>query len=240
MGESQKILIVDDDADIREVLNIQLKSAGYQVFQAANGKEAVDIVSENRDIDLVILDVMMPEMSGVEACTEIRRISSVPVLFLTAKSKESDKEEAYDNGGDDYLVKPFSRAELMMKVKSLLRRYVVYRGKQDIRPEDTDGSVIQIRDILVNRETHRLMRDNQPVNITGTEYQIFMYLLENRGKAQSAQQIYEHVWGEKFMPSSAGTIMVHILNLRRKLETDPNNPVIIRTVWGRGYQIDEA
>ena len=133
MGESQKILIVDDDADIREVLNIQLKSAGYQVFQAANGKEAVDIVSENRDIDLVILDVMMPEMSGVEACTEIRRISSVPVLFLTAKSKESDKEEAYDNGGDDYLVKPFSRAELMMKVKSLLRRYVVYRGKQDIR-----------------------------------------------------------------------------------------------------------
>ena len=94
---------------------------------------------------------MMPEMSGVEACTEIRRISSVPVLFLTAKSKESDKEEAYDNGGDDYLVKPFSRAELMMKVKSLLRRYVVYRGKQDIRPEDTDGSVIQIRDILVNR-----------------------------------------------------------------------------------------
>lgn len=240
MGESQKILIVDDDADIREVLNIQLKSAGYQVFQAANGKEAVDIVSENRDIDLVILDVMMPEMSGVEACTEIRRISSVPVLFLTAKSKESDKEEAYDNGGDDYLVKPFSRAELMMKVKSLLRRYVVYMGKQDIRPEDTDGSVIQIRDILVNRETHRLMRDNQPVNITGTEYQIFMYLLENRGKAQSAQQIYEHVWGEKFMPSSAGTIMVHILNLRRKLETDPNNPVIIRTVWGRGYQIDEA
>ena len=240
MGESQKILIVDDDADIREVLNIQLKSAGYQVFQAANGKEAVDIVSENRDIDLVILDVMMPEMSGVEACTEIRRISSVPVLFLTAKSKESDKEEAYDNGGDDYLVKPFSRAELMMKVKSLLRRYVVYRGKQDVRPEDTDGSVIQIRDILVNRETHRLMRDNQPVNITGTEYQIFMYLLENRGKAQSAQQIYEHVWGEKFMPSSAGTIMVHILNLRRKLETDPNNPVIIRTVWGRGYQIDEA
>ena len=187
MGESQKILIVDDDADIREVLNIQLENAGYQVFQAANGREAVDIVSENRDIDLVILDVMMPEMSGVEACTEIREISSVPVLFLTAKSKESDKEEAYDNGGDDYLVKPFSRAELMMKVKSLLRRYVVYKGKQDIKP---DGSVIQIRDILVNRENHRLMRDNQPLNITGTEYQIFMYLLENRGKAQSAQQIY--------------------------------------------------
>ena len=196
MGESQKILIVDDDADIREVLNIQLENAGYQVFQAANGREAVDIVSENRDIDLVILDVMMPEMSGVEACTEIREISSVPVLFLTAKSKESDKEEAYDNGGDDYLVKPFSRAELMMKVKSLLRRYVVYKGKQDIKP---DGSVIQIRDILVNRENHRLMRDNQPLNITGTEYQIFMYLLENRGKAQSAQQIYEHVWGEKFI-----------------------------------------
>ncbi len=237
MGQNQKILIVDDDADIREVLNIQLEKAGYQVFQAANGKEAIDTVALNRDIDLIILDIMMPEISGVETCTQIRRISSVPVLFLTAKSKESDKEEAYDNGGDDYLVKPFSRAELMMKVKSLLRRYVVYKGKQE---NMAGGAVVQVRDIMVNRETHRLTRDGQPLNITGTEYQIFMYLLENRGKARSAQQIYEHVWGEKFMPSSAGTIMVHILNLRRKLETDPNNPVIIRTVWGRGYQIDEA
>ena len=239
MRLQQKILIVDDDADIREVLNIQLTNEGYTVFESANGMEAVEAVAHNSDIDLVILDVMMPGMSGVETCTEIRKLSCVPVLFLTAKSKESDKAEAYDNGGDDYLVKPFSKAELMMKEKSLLRRYVVYRGKQDGRASEQQ-EMIQIQDILVSRDRRVLVRDGRPLNITGTEYQIFMYLLDHRGRACSAQEIYESVWKEKFLPSSAGTIMVHILNLRKKLELDPNNPVIIRTIWGKGYQIDEA
>ena len=161
----------------------------------------------------------------------------MPILFLTAKLNESDKAEAYGSGGDDYLVKPFSKAELMMKVKSLMRRYNVYKGKREVEQADIE---IQIHNIMVNRENHKLVRDNQVLNITGTEYQIFMYLLENRGKACSAQEIYESVWGEKFMPSSAGTIMVHILNLRRKLELDPNNPLIIRTIWGKGYQIDDV
>ena len=237
MSLKQKILIVDDDPDIREVLSIQLENEGYDVLEAADGMKAIGAVAQNPDVDLVILDVMMPGISGVEACMEIRRISSVPILFLTAKLKESDKAEAYGSGGDDYLVKPFSKAELMMKVKSLMRRYNVYKGKQETEPGDTE---IQIHDIMVNRESHKLTRDNQVLNITGTEYQIFMYLLRRRGKACSAQEIYESVWGEKFMPSSAGTIMVHILNLRRKLELDPNNPLIIRTIWGKGYQIDDV
>ena len=237
MSLKQKILIVDDDPDIREVLSIQLGNEGYDVLEAADGIKAIGAVAQNPDVDLVILDVMMPGISGVEACMEIRRISSVPILFLTAKLNESDKAEAYGSGGDDYLVKPFSKAELMMKVKSLMRRYNVYKGKREVEQADIE---IQIHNIMVNRENHKLVRDNQVLNITGTEYQIFMYLLENRGKACSAQEIYESVWGEKFMPSSAGTIMVHILNLRRKLELDPNNPLIIRTIWGKGYQIDDV
>ena len=237
MSLKQKILIVDDDPDIREVLSIQLGNEGYDVLEAADGMKAIGSVAQNPDVDLVILDVMMPGMSGVEACMEIRRISSVPILFLTAKLKESDKAEAYGSGGDDYLVKPFSKAELMMKVKSLMRRYNVYKGKQETEPGDTE---IHIHDIMVNRESHKLTRDNQVLNITGTEYQIFMYLLGKRGKACSAQEIYESVWGEKFMPSSSGTIMVHILNLRRKLDLDPNKPLIIRTIWGKGYQIDDV
>ncbi len=237
MSLKQKILIVDDEPDIREVLSIQLRNEEYDVLEAADGMRAIEMVVQNPDVDLVILDVMMPGISGVEACMEIRKISSVPILFLTAKLKESDKAEAYGSGGDDYLVKPFSKAELMMKVRSLMRRYNVYKGKREIKPDDVE---IQIHDIMVNRENHKLMRENQVLNITGTEYQIFMYLLEKRGKACSAQEIYESVWGEKFMPSSSGTIMVHILNLRRKLELDPNNPLIIRTIWGKGYQIDDV
>lgn len=160
MRLQQKILIVDDDADIREVLNIQLTNEGYTVFESANGMEAVEAVAHNSDIDLVILDVMMPGMSGVETCTEIRKLSCVPVLFLTAKSKENDKAEAYDNGGDDYLVKPFSKAELMMKVKSLLRRYVIYRGKQDGSASEQQ-EMIQIQDILVSRDRRVLVREGR-------------------------------------------------------------------------------
>ena len=232
-----RILIAEDERDLNRIISSRLSDEHYSVDSCFDGEEALEYL-ESAAYDAVVLDIMMPKVDGLTVLRKVRgRGDATPVLLLTARDSIEDRVTGLDAGANDYLVKPFSRAELMMKVKSLLRRYVVYKGKQDIKP---DGSVIQIRDILVNRENHRLMRDNQPLNITGTEYQIFMYLLENRGKAQSAQQIYEHVWGEKFMPSSAGTIMVHILNLRRKLETDPNNPVIIRTVWGRGYQIDEA
>ncbi len=161
MSQQQKILVVDDDADIREVLNIQLTNEGYDVLEAVNGTDAIETVIRNSDIDLVILDVMMPGISGVEACTEIRKHSCVPVLFLTAKSKESDKAEAYDNGGDDYLVKPFSRAELMMKVRSLMRRYVVYRGKQENDISGKQG-LVSVQDIVVNREKRTLARDGKP------------------------------------------------------------------------------
>ncbi|BCK01545.1 response regulator transcription factor [Anaerocolumna chitinilytica] len=237
MSTAQQILVVDDDADIREVLRIQLENKGYLVSEAVNGKEAVEAASKNPDIDLFILDIMMPELSGIDACEEIRKKSSAPVLFLTAKSKESDKAAAYENGGDDYLVKPFSQAELLMKVQSLLRRYVVYKGKSETASNSTE---IQLQDILIDTINHSVYRENQKIDLTDTEFQVLMYLQRNKGKAKDAQSIYEGVWNEAFLPASTNTIMVHILNLRKKLELDFNNPTIIRTVWGKGYQIDEA
>lgn len=237
MHPVQRIIVADDDADIREVLRIQLENKGYVVTEAANGKKAVAAVENDPDIDLIVLDIMMPELSGLDACAEIRRLSSAPILFLTAKSKESDKAVAYENGGDDYLVKPFSQAELLMKVRSLLRRYVVYKGKAEAEGNTTE---IHVRDISIDTASHTVFRENQKISLTDTEYEILMYLEKNRGAAKDAQAIYESVWKEKFFASSTNTVMVHILNLRKKLEPDLDNPTVIRTVWGKGYQIDEA
>ena len=236
MDEPQQILIVDDDTDIREVLRIHLENKGYSVWEAANGKDAVSAVLKNGEIDLIILDIMMPGLSGIDACKQIRETSSAPILFLTAKSKESDKTAAYENGGDDYLVKPFSQSELLMKVRSLLRRYVIYKGKA---APGTGSSEIRLQVIIINTQTRTVCRENHKIDLTDTEFQVLMYLVKNKGTAKDAQTIYEGVWNDKFLPSSTNTIMVHILKLRKKLELDFNNPTIIRTVWGKGYQIDE-
>ncbi len=237
MDSIQQILVVDDDVNIREVLRIQLENKGYAVLEAVNGKKAIDAVKKYPDIDLIILDIMMPILSGIDACNELRTITSAPILFLTAKSKVTDKAAAYNNGGDDYLVKPFSQAELIMKVQSLLRRYVVYKGKEELK---IHSSELRLQDILIDTVNRLVFRETQKIELTDTEYQVLMYLIRNKGKANDARTIYEGVWNEKFLPNSHNTIMVHILNLRKKLELDYNNPTIIRTIWGKGYQIDEV
>lgn len=227
MEEKIKILAVDDEPDLRKLLCIHLRGRGYEVLEAASGVEAVELAKGNRDIDLVIMDIMMPGKSGVEACADIRSFSAVPVLFLTAKSQLSDKAEAYGSGGDDYLSKPFSRSELLMKVESLTRRYRVYKGKQDV----SDAG-----DIRLDEKEGTVTRRGKRVELTDKEYAILRYFFQNRGKTLDVQSVYEGVWGEKFMPSSNNTVMVHILNLRKKLEEDPANPKLIRTVWGKGYR----
>lgn len=196
-----RILVVDDEPDIRNILHILLSSRGYAVDEAENDLRAVACVRAQPDYDLIILDIMMPGMDGVAACTEIRQHSVAPILFLTAKAQPGDMSDAYGSGGDDYLVKPFSNHELFLRVESLIRRYRVYHGKGDA-----------------------------PTVIDALEI--------NRGMSVSARKLYEDVWHEKFLPSSANTVMVHILKLRKKLEDDPANPTLIRTVWGKGYQID--
>ena len=213
MADTSHILIVDDDPDIRKVLFFLLKD-NYFVEEAADGAAAVEYIAAHPETDLVVLDVMMPGMSGYEACGKIRALSNAPILFLTAKSAEADMISAYGSGGDDFLSKPFSQGEFLAKVNSLLRRYKEYR------------------------ETHSVKSSGKDVTLTDTEYGILEYLLKNRGSTVTAAELYESVWKERFLPGSGNTVMVHVLNLRRKIEETPSAPKIIRTVWGKGYQID--
>lgn len=225
--EQIRILAVDDEPDLRGLLHILLKNKGYEVLEAASGSEAVALVRSDPRIDLVIMDIMMPGLNGVEACAEIRKFSALPVLFLTAKSQLTDKADAYASGGDDYLPKPFSQAELLLKVESLTRRYRVYKGKQE------SGTGL---DITLDESRGTVIRSGQKIDLTDKEFAILRFFFQNQGRTLDVQTVYEGVWGEKFMPSSNNTVMVHILNLRKKLEADPANPRLIRTVWGKGYQ----
>ena len=216
MDDSIRILVVDDEADIRRIIRILLESRGYRVLEAPNGRLAVETIRKEPDVDLILLDIMMPELSGIEASREIRSISSAPILFLTARTQEQDKLEAYQSGGDDYLAKPFSHGELLMKVDSLLRRYRVYKGK-------VTGKQLK-SDVVLDEENRRILRGGEALELTETEYSILQFLADHRGSVVSV--------------ASNNTVMVHIVNLRKKLEDDPANPRLIRTIWGKGYQID--
>lgn len=231
--EQNRILIVDDDPNIREVLSVLLGSEGYSVDQAEDGEEALKKVDEDKNIDLVILDIMMPGMSGVEVCAYIRTKSPVPVLFLTAKSQDQDKVEAYTEGGDDYLVKPFSQTELLMKVKSLLRRYKEYQGKSVPKAARTIGG-----NISIDTKTRSALKGDKKIALTDKEFDILQFFMEHKGEIVENKDLYEGVWDEKYLPSAGNTIMVHVLNLRKKLEEDVNNPKIIKTVWGKGYKVE--
>ena len=229
-----KILIADDEIEIRRVLRLLLEAEGYSVLEATDGESAVNTVMSNRDIDLCVMDIMMPGMSGIEATEHIREFSAVPVLFLTAKSLTEDKVLAYGSGGDDYLVKPFAPRELLMKIDALTRRYNVYSAKGEDNSE-----VIRLKGgIFVNITQRRVEKLGRLIDVRDKELDVLIYLLNNRGRAVGAYELYSSVWGELPLPSSSNTITVHILNLRRKLEDEQSSPKLIRTVWGKGYQID--
>jgi DNA-binding response OmpR family regulator len=228
--EQRKVLIVDDEPDIREILNLLLSSNGYKVFSSADGENAIRVLKENPTIDLIILDIMMPHEDGVQVLRKIREFSTVPALFLTAKIHENDKLEAYESGGDDYLTKPFSQNELLMKVNSLIRRYRNYSGKSQ---ESSKADAI-----MLDEKTKRAYKSGALLNLTDTEYDILSFFIENRGKPVDTKTLYEKIWEEKYVPSVQNTIMVHILNLRKKIEDDHTNPMFLKTIWGKGYQFD--
>ncbi len=223
--EQRTILVVDDDQGLRELVRISLEHEGYRVIQAANGLECVSAVREQQP-DLVILDVMMPEMDGLEACSRLREFSRVPVLMLTAKVQSIDIITGLDKGADDYLIKPFNMDELTARIRALLRRVpIAYRplvaGNEEIQIDQ------QKREVLVRRKV---------VDLTPTEYQLLTILAENAGKVVEHEQLLRAVWGQEFTKDN-DYLKVYIWHLRRKLEEDPGNPRLLLTEWGVGYRL---
>ena len=232
---SANILIIEDDEDIREGIRILLESEDYRITEAANGLEGLKLLSD--DTDLVILDIMMPGISGLKTCEEIRKTSFVPVLFLTAKAQESDKLIGLMAGGDDYLTKPFSYAELLGRVKAQLRRYQVYRGKEE-EPDRPAEQFIELGRFRIHENYNEVYVDGVEVNLSDIEYHILLLMMQYPKRIFSAQNLYESIWSEPYFYSCNATVMVHIRNLRKKVEKDPQNPLSITTVWGKGYRFD--
>ncbi len=230
--DKKKILFADDDPEIREALNLLLTCEGYETIEASCGKEVLELMDQT--IDLVILDVMMPEMNGYSVCAELRKRYTVPIMFLTAKSQDSDKTLGFSAGGDDYLVKPFSYNELMNRVKAILRRYYVYGAKS----EERESVITCCGNIEIDTSRCLVTVDSKEVILTDIEYRILLLLASHQQKIYSAQSIYELVWNEPYTYSSNNNVIVHIRNIRRKLGDDPQNSHTIRTVWGKGYRIE--
>lgn len=231
MDETVRILTVDDEPDIRSLLRIMLEGQGYLVQESSSGSQALELLQAGASFDLILLDILMPGMDGVETARAIRKYTLAPILFLTARTRLDDRMAAYRCGGDDFLPKPFSMVELTLKVDALLRRYRVYQGKKEQPPE------IGIR---LDENNRCAILNGQPVELTGKEFEILKFFLQNPGKLLDIRAVYEGVWREQYMPASNNTVMVHIVNLRKKLEADPANPKLIRTVWGKGYRFGEA
>ena len=232
--QAHTILIVEDEQDIREGIRILLNGEGYNIIEAGSGESALDLMNET--VDLVILDVMLPGMSGLKVCEEIRKVSAVPILFLTARSQESDKTIGLLAGGDDYLAKPFSFAELSARVKALLRRYYVYQGKNQSAATVKDQIMTSGR-FRIALDRNEVWKDGEEVDLTGTEYGILL-LMRSPFRIFSSKNIYENVWDEPYSYSANSTIMVHIRKLRTKIEDDPQNPVYIKNIWGKGYRYE--
>ena len=233
------ILIIEDDEDIREGVRILFSGENYRITEAGSGEEGLRLFSG--DIDLVILDIMMPGISGLKTCEEIRRISNVPVLFLTAKSQESDKLIGFMAGGDDYLVKPFTYSELLARTKALLRRYTVYKGKDT--PEQTiceEAGYIARKSLKVSTSYNEVFRDGRKIELSEIEYRMLLLMIKNPGRIFSTKNLYESVWNEPYFYISNNTVMVHIRKLRMKIENDPKNPEYIHTVWGKGYRFNAS
>lgn len=229
------ILVADDDKEIREILDLLLIGEGYEVIAVENGEEAVAMANE--DVDMYILDVNMPLMSGFTAGAQIRKKFYAPIIFLTAYSGESDKVMGFSVGADDYIAKPFSNMELLLRVKALFRRVQNYSQKQQENLlQEEKASELRLNDLVLDLESQSIKRQDQVIVLTYTEYKILELLMTHRKKIYSLDNIYQSIWGEDAVGDS--TIMVHIKNIRKKIGDNSRNPQYIKTAWGKGYYVD--
>jgi DNA-binding response OmpR family regulator len=223
-----KILILEDEIGIRSFVSINLKREGYEVIEASTGQEAINKVNEEKDISIALLDVMLPDISGVEVCKYIRNnFDSVGIIMITAKSQEEDKIEGFISGADDYIIKPFSIKELLVRVSALLRR---------IKKDETkkDNSVIQSDPFTLDTNKRKLLKHGHEIDLTPTEFSIVKYLMINAKKSLSRDQILDEVWGKNYLYDFK-IVDVNIRRIRNKIEDDPSKPRYVQTVWGYGY-----
>ena len=228
--EMNHVLIVEDDKEIREGVEIYLKSQGYVVFQAADGVEGLEVI-EKEEIHLAIVDVMMPRMDGIQMTVKLREKYDFPVIFLSAKSEEVDKIMGLNMGADDYVTKPFTPLELLARVNSQLRRYRRFMEKLG------DKEKTQNIHVIGGLERVEVRVDGELVKVTPMEYKILLLLMKNPGRVFSADEIYERVWNERAV--NTDTIMVHVRNIREKIEINPKEPKYLKVVWGVGYKIEK-
>ena len=232
--EMNHVLVVEDDKEIREGVEIYLKSQGYEVFQAADGAEGLDVI-EREDIHLAIVDIMMPVMDGISMVVKLREKHDFPVIFLSAKSEEVDKIMGLNMGADDYVTKPFTPMELLARVNSQLRRY--RRFMERLEDKNENSRIHAIGGLEINEDNVEVTVDGETVKMTPIEYKILLLLVKNPGRVFSAEEIYERVWNERAV--NTDTIMVHVRNIREKIELNPREPKYLKVVWGVGYKIEK-
>ena len=232
--EMNHVLVVEDDKEIREGVEIYLKSQGYEVFQAADGVEGLEVI-EKEDIHLAIVDIMMPRMDGISMVVKLREKYDFPVIFLSAKSEEVDKIIGLNMGADDYVTKPFTPMELLARVNSQLRRY--RRFMERLGDKEENSRIHTIGGLEINEDNVEVTVDGEPVKMTPIEYKILLLLMKNPGRVFSAEEIYERVWNERAI--NTDTIMVHVRNIREKIELNPREPKYLKVVWGVGYKIEK-
>ena len=235
MNKTSTILVVEDDSAVRNLISTTLQAHNYKYLLASNGETAI-LEASSHNPDIILLDLGLPDIDGIEIIKKVRSWSNMPIIVISARSEDSDKIEALDVGADDYLTKPFSYNELNARVKALLRRYHVYQGKEKEISSIRKTSIIE--NLEVNQEHKEVKLNGKKLSLTDLEYEILDYLLLNRKQVISASQLFEAIWHENYYYGANNTIMVHIRNLRKKIEDDPQNPRIIKTVWGKGYYID--
>lgn len=230
---NEKILVVDDDKEIQNLIKIYLVNEGYIVFKASDGYEALEMLKQHKP-HLIILDIMMPGIDGMEVCRKIRQSQNIPIIMLSAKGQNTDKISGLLTGADDYITKPFDQLELIVRVKTLLRRTYLFDRPEKLHK---DEDLLELGALTIKKSTHAVSVNDVPIILTATEFEILFLLANNPGRVFSAEEIFERVWKEKYYQSN-NTVMVHISNLRDKLECNLQGEKIIHTVWGVGYKVE--